>query len=123
MSNIIAIKFDFIQANRWTAVDNIFDIYAANKNSSTLKIRLCDSINKWLQTQNCPYDKNHGFSFDASSLTKQAEYLICDVSANILEWVWSNDGEAPIEISCAQHHKCHCDRWLVFNQGCKCGGI
>jgi hypothetical protein len=125
MSNIISIKFDFIKNNRWSAIDAHFDAYALFLQQNTIKSRLCDSINKWLSNQNCPFNKNNGYTYDASNLLAQAIYLICDVDASKLEWVWSNDAKNPIskDDTAQQVHKCHCDRWLVFNQGCKCGGI
>ena len=112
---IIVIVFDkTLAVNRWDVISRLFIGYSND-------LDLIQSLNKWLHEQNLPINANH--YVDASKIIKQADYIICDVDASKLEWLWSNDGRTPIEISCAQHHKCHCDRWLVFNQGCKCGGI
>jgi hypothetical protein len=111
----IVIDFDKILAlNRWDIIARLF-------HNIPNELDVIYSFNKWLHSHNLPINANH--YVDASKIVKKADYVICDINANKLEWLWSNDGLNSIEISCAQHHKCHCDRYLVFNQGCKCGGI
>lgn len=110
---MIVINYDQIFAtNDFIALRQLFDSTPTN---------FISAFNMFLGNLTTKTVGNH--QVDLSSITKEGEYLLCDYIATPYTFYWSNDGRTPIEISCAQHHKCHCDRYLVFNQGCKCGGI